>query len=367
MFRPLSFLLTIIGLLSLNLLDPEPSLAQQESIASQHVRMLVPAERGSIGREVISDIERFYEFANRATGSSLPQKIQIVVNWNQSESSCQWPDAGIIVGMKQPAAAANLRTFLFHSAAREIARLGLLELSGGAQREDTEFLFEGMIEILVHEFDHSSRKLEAAWVFSKMFDEMKILGLASQRSWSTYSDGLRCLRNAAPGITFLTTFRELQSRDRPLKLFEALRKSSLTASLTETFRAPSAELENIWLKRVREYPINDEITTMAEEAPQLSKSQFVPDAGKPGSILQLRLFIEDRARNLLPNGVFVKDIRTGRLLRVLPSSENGIDYLLTEIPIDENCPPGEYAYQITAIDESGNLRRWNGNYVVASK
>jgi hypothetical protein len=137
--------------------------------------------------------------------------------------------------------------------------------------------------------------------------------------------------------------------------------------MLETFRAPSAELEGIWLKRVREYPINDEITTVAEEAPQLFKSQFVPDSGKPGSILQLRLFIEDRARNLLPNGVFVKNISTGRLLKVQPSSENGIDYLSTEIPIDENCLPGEYAYQITAIDESGNLRRWNGSYTVASK
>jgi len=367
MLRPFPFFLIVAGFISLHLFVPEISFAQQESIASQHVRMLVPAERGSLGREVISDIERFYEFANRATGSSLPQKIQIFVTWKKSDASCQWPDAGIIVGMDQPAASANLRAFLFHSAAREIARLGLLELSDGAQREDTEFLFEGMIEILVHEFDHSSRKLEAAWAFSKMFDEMKILGLASQRAWSTYSDGLRCLRNASPGITFLTTFRELQARDRPLKLFEALKKSSLTASMAAAFKAPPAELESVWLKRVREYPLEDEITTVAEEAPKLNKAQFVPDIGKPGNILQLRLFIEDRARNLLPNGVIVKDVRTGQLLKVQPSSENGIEFMMAGIPVDENCPPGEYAYQVTAIDESGNLRRWNGNYSIADK
>lgn len=367
MFRPFVFLIIVIGALSLYLLDPEVSSAQQESIASKHVRLLVPAERGSLGREVIGDIERFYLFINRLTGSSLPDKISITVKWEISESRCLWREASITVGMNQPAAAANLSAFLFHSAAREIARMGLLGLSDGAQREDTVFLFEGMIEILVHEFDYSSRQLEAAWAVSKLLDEMQRLGLASQRSWSTFSDGTCCYRNAAPGITFLTTFRELQTRDRPLKLFEALKKKSLAASMSEAFNASPAELESIWLKRVREYSIVDEITTVPEDAPQLRKTTFSPDKGKPGEDLQVHLFIDDRARNLLPNCIFVKDERTGRLMQAQESVEEGIEFLMTTFSIDPDCPPGQYGYQVIVIDEVGNLRRWKGFYTVAGQ
>ncbi len=349
------------------LVNPVTSSAQQESIASQHVRMLVPGERGSLGRESIGDIERFYEFVNRAAGSRLPQRVFITVTWDRADSSCRWPEAGIIVGMNQPAAVVNPKEFLFHSTAREIARLGLLELSEGAQREDTEFLFEGMIEILVHDFDQSSRKLEASWIYSKLLDQMHMLGLANQRSWSTFSGGTRCLRNAAPGVTFLSTFRELQGRDRPMKFFEALKKSSLTSSLTQAFKAHPAELEKIWLKRIREYPAVDEITTVPEEVPELRKTAVIPNTGKPGGSLQLRLFFEDRAHNLLPNGVFVKDGRTGQLLQVRESSENGIEFLMAAIPIDASCAPGQYSFQISAIDETGNLRQWNGSYMVAGK
>ena len=110
-----------------------------------------------------------------------------------------------------------------------------------------------MIEILTHEFDHSARSLEAAWTYLAILDQMQMLGLNAQRSWSVFSAGKRFHRSAAPGVTFLTTFRELQGRERPIKLFEALKKASLTESLAMTFKAPAAELENIWLKRVREY------------------------------------------------------------------------------------------------------------------
>ena len=208
-----------------------------ETIGSEHVLLRMPAERSSIGRDLVSELERCYVFMNRSTSQSLPRKISIFVTWDQADSSCNRQNAAITVGMSQPAASANPRGFLLHSAAKEIARLGLLELSGGAQREDTEFLFEGMAEILVHEHDHSSRSLEVAWTISRYLDDMKKLGIATQRSWSQFSSGKRCLRSAAPGITLLTTFREMQGRDTPLKLFEALRKNSLTASLAAAFKS----------------------------------------------------------------------------------------------------------------------------------
>jgi hypothetical protein len=134
--------------------------------------------------------------------------------------------------------------------------------------------------------------------------------------------------------------------------------------LSEAFRAPISEVENIWLKRVREYRITDEITTNAETAPRLIKTVFVPDTAKPGSSFQIQLFIEDRDRNLLPNGVFVRDGRTGRLQQVQAANQKEGRFFLAAIPIEMNCPPGQYPYDVTAIDESGNLRRWSGHYNV---
>ena len=362
----LMFLLTVLaGVLTSGLWVPRAARAQQTgSIAAEHIVLFMPSERTSLGRELIADLERCHGFMNRATNGSLPKKVSITVSWDQSESGCNRRESSITIGMSQPAAAVDARGYLFHSAAREIARLGLLELSRGAQREDTEFLFEGMIEILVHEFDHSSRALEAAWTLSRYLDEIQQLGLSAQRTWSSFSGGRRCLRSAAPGITFLMTFRELQGRERPLKFFEALRKSSLLESLSTAFRAPAADLESIWLKRVRDYRIPDEITVKPETAPRLIQTVYVPETGKPGAELQLRLFIENRARDLLPEGIFVRDGRSGRLLQAQTAFEKGAGFFAVRIPIEANCPPGQYPYDMTAIDESGNLRRWSGAYTV---
>ena len=242
--------------------------------------MRMPAARESLGRDTIGEIEQCYTFMNRAIGESLPRKILIDVHWDQPDSGCNQRDTSITIGMNNPDKIVDLNTLLLHKIGREIARLGLLELSGWAQREDTEFLFEGMIEILIHEFDHSSRCLESAWTYSRILDQMQMLGFNAQRSWSVFSAGKRFHRSAAPGITFLTTFRELQGRERPIKLFEALKKTSLTASLAMAFKAPAAELENIWLKRVREYPEADEITIAAEDAPQLLQTESIPEPGQ---------------------------------------------------------------------------------------
>ncbi|MBN1569987.1 MAG: hypothetical protein JXA73_19235 [Acidobacteria bacterium] len=349
-------------------LMPRISLSQLiDTVSSEHVVMRMPAGRESLGRDIISDIERCYIFMNRATDASLPKKIAIVVNWDLSASTYSCRELSITVGMNRPDSGANLHALLLHNVGKEIARFGLIELSKGAQREDTEFLFEGMSEILVNEFQHSSRKLEATWAISRFLDEMRMLGFSAQRSWSLFSGGKRCLRNAAPGVTFLTTFRELQGRERPVKFFQELGKSSLTKSLEKTFKASIGELEEIWLKRVREYRIADEITIEAEEPPQLVQTVYVPEAGQPGTDLQVRLFFKDLVGNLLSEGIFFRDERTHRVLQAQTASEKEADYVVVTVPIASDCPPGQYGYEITAIDESGNLRKWTGSYKVGSR
>jgi len=366
MSRSLLIFAIVVGSLSPYFLSPGTSLAwQSKGIASEHVHMFLPPERESLGRGLILDVERGYNFVNRATDGSLPRKIYITVDWDRSKNNCNWRNGNILIGMKQ--SIGDLKEFLYHSIVREISRMGLLELSQGAQRESTMFLFEGMIEIMVREYTRTSRRLEAAWTISKYLDEMQMLGLATQSSWSQFSGETLALRNLAPGITFLTTFRALQGREQPIKLFKALKKNSLAESLKKTFNAPVAELESIWLKQVREYPDVDEITTVAEEIPQLAQVNLMPGKGMPGTDIQLRLFVKDSARNLLPSGVFVRDERTGRLLQVREDSEEGVRFLAANIHIEANCQPGQYRYLITAIDEVGNLRRWSGNYTVGSR
>jgi hypothetical protein len=367
MIRPFFFHLILAGFLGSCIFSPEISPAQSfGSISSEHVRVRMPTEREALGRDTIADIELCYAFMNRATGENLPRKLLLDISWDKSDSVCNWREGSIQLGMNQPAAAANSQAFLLHHAAREMARMGLLELSQGAEREDTEFLFEGMVKILVHEYEHSSRNLESAWVISRLLDEMQMLGLTTQRAWSKFSGGRRCLRSAAPGITFLMTFRELLGRDRPLKLFESLRKTGLNQSLAAAFRAPVSELENVWLKKVREYRNADEITVATDEVPQLLQTELHPGTVQPGAMLTLRFFLKDTAGNLLPDGVFVKDERTGRLGQAQAVSEKESDYMMATIPVEANCAPGQYNYQLTVIDESGNLRNWTGTYTVVA-
>lgn len=335
-----------------------------DSVSSEHLVLRMPVGRESLGRDMVSDIERCYLFLNRATKNSLPRKMAIIVDWNQPTSSYNRQEATIIVGMNRPDPASDLHALLLHHVGREIARFGLNELSQGAHREDTEFLFEGMSEILIHEFNHSSRKLEAAWAVAKFLDGMQLLSLKTQREWTKFSAGKRCFRNASPGITFLTTFRELQDRERPIKLFEALAKSSLTKSLETTFKAPIAELEKIWIQKVRQYRISDEITIAEGEAPELLRTALAPEAGRPGSALQVRFYFKDLFGNLLPEGVFLEDERTQSILQSQADSEKDGAFVVT-IPVEEDCAPGTYRYQVSAIDESGNLRKWAGHYTVA--
>jgi hypothetical protein len=366
MLKPSTLGAFFICLLSLCFLGPETSSSQLiDRVSSEHIVMRMPLSRESLGRDTIEEIERCYSFMNRAIGGSLPRKILVDVNWDQPDSGCNQRDTSIAIGLNRPDKVVDLDSLLLHKVGREIARLGLLELSGWAQREDTEFLFEGMIEILMHEFGHSSRSLECAWTYCQLLDQMKMLGFSPQRSWSTFSAGKRSHRSAAPGVIFLTTFRELQGRERPVKLFEALKKASLTTSLASTFKAPVAELEGTWLKKVREHSPADEITTVAEDAPQLLQAEAIPESGQ--NEIQIRLLLRDRNGDLFPDGVFIKDERTQRVLQTQASSDKNVEYMAAKIPVEVNCPPGQYSYGIIAMDEAGNLRRWTRSYTVGSR
>jgi hypothetical protein len=362
-FFPILFL---FGSLSSVLFSSRTSAAQIIDTAySEHLRLRMPAERQTLGRDAIAELELCYAYMDRATGAGLPRKVSILVSWDQSESSCSYRDGSISIGMNRPAASAAPRRFLLHNAAREMAHLGLLRLSQGARPADAEFLFEGMIEILTHEYEHSSRALDGAWIISGLLDKMQILGLSSERSWSTFSGGRRCFRNAAPGITFITTFREDQGRDRPLKFFESLRSYGVSESLEIAFKAPAPELESAWLKKVREYdkPAGD-ITVAADEVPQLLKTSSLPEAASPGSSLEIRIYLRDAAGNVLPQGVFLTDAHAGRVVQPKAVSEKGVSYFSAVIPIEAGRPPGEYNYELTVVDESGNLRCWDGKYRV---
>jgi hypothetical protein len=352
-------LIILMGLMSAVPVCPEAYSQQMEDITSEHLLMRLPKERTLLGRDVLIDLERFYKFLDGAIDAKLPRQIVLLVDWERQESRTNYREVSIIVGMNQPIVS-SLRTFLLKESMREIARLGLLELSQGAERPDYEFLYEGMIEILVNEFNHTSRSLESAWVISKFLDEMGQLSLETQRNWPDFSKEHRCLRNAAPGITFLLTFRELKGRDKPGKFFKALKRANLSKSLEEAFDETASELEAIWLRKVRQHRIPDEITISAEEAPQLVETTLISEAVKPGDQLKVRLQFKKTEGVLLPDGVFIRDLRTNTVFQAYEDS----DAISVTIPVEAGTAPGEYGYSITAIDESGNLKNFTGSYSV---
>jgi hypothetical protein len=238
----------------------------------------------------------------------------------------------------------------------------LLELSNGADRADYEFLYEGMVEILVNEFRHTSRGLESAWVISKLLDEMGLLGLDAQRSWKEFSGSRRNFRSASPGITFLLTFRELKGRERPNKFFATLKRANMSRSLQDAFDDDPSELEKIWLKTIRAYSMPEEIIISADEAPQLIRTLSVPEEAHAGDRLTLRFEFARNAGVLLPEGVFVRDDRTGK---VYPSAADS-EYISCILPVEAGTAAGLYGYDVIAVDESGNLRRFKGTYTVTS-
>jgi hypothetical protein len=344
--------------------DAECSQVIDSTIVSEHVRMSMPLERSWLGRDVIGELERCWRFMYPATGDSLPKRVMVNVDWEGTATWSTMRDVSITVGLNQPPAAADVRAFLVHEAAREMARLGLLSFARQeAQIPQTAFVYQGMAELLSHEFNHSTRGLNGTWIIAQLLDRQKQLGIVPQTSWDTFSGGRNDLRAAAPGITLLMTCRELYGREKTLKLFEGLRRSSLDVGVSITFRTTLPALEAAWLKKVREQPEWTDVTiTSDDDAPVLLKSE-IPKILHPGDSLRFRVFLQDRNGDLLTSGVYAVQKNPGQVQPAAPGPP-GADYVIIDMRIEGDRPPGDYALTLIAIDESGNVRNWDAAYSV---
>jgi len=337
-----------------------------EAIISQHVRIRIATERAWIGLDVVGELERSWVYVNGATGGKMPRRVLVDIRWDESDSRAEPATSVIVIGMNHPAAAANMRGFLLHSAAREMGRMGLLSIpKEGVAREESAFLIEGMSEILAREFARTTRSLSGAWIMAQFLDRMGLLGLKVQTSWPAFSGGRHDLRAAAPGITFLLTCRELYGRDKLLKLFASLPKAGLEENIASIFKTDAATLEGEWLKRVRAYRATEDFTaTTDEEAPRLESATCVPEVNRPGTTVQLRLFITRGANALLPEGIYIQDETSGKVVQASNPADKEAKYALVELPIEPGRQPGRYSYKVVALDEGGNVRSWSGTYSV---
>jgi hypothetical protein len=346
-----------------------PALSAQvwnDSIVAKRVRIRIPEDRQWLGRETISDLERCWEFVDAATGGKLPNRVLVVIHWQDAITNIDVERGTVSIGMNDPASAANAKAFLLHSAVRELSRMALISLSGGgAAKEENRFLLEGMSEMLAHDYASTVRRLGAVWAVSYYLDRMNPFGLKQMSSRPELAGKAHDLRSAAPGVTFLTLCRDLFGRDRTLKLFELLARKSLEESLTATFRTPMAALEARWLERVRKYNPEDVTIAAEEEAPALDRITFVPDPGKPGTPVAMRLFTRDGANDLYATGIFVVDETGGRVLQGCAQGTTGSRYTQIDIPIDAARQDGRYRVRVVVVDEGGNIRNWEAFYSVA--
>jgi hypothetical protein len=331
-------------------------------LVSEHVRMKIPVERQWLGRETMADLERCWSYVNGALDGKMPRRVLVTVLWESHEGSTDYGESSISIGMAHPAASADMKSFVLHRAAVGMARLGLAELSKkGTLREESQFLAEGMCEMIAREYRQSTRGLAGAWVLAHFLDRTKLLGLVPQSSWSTFSRGRLDLRAVSPGVTLVATLRELYGRERTIKLFEAMKKEGLEEALTSTFRSPARVLEQAWIKKVRDYRISDEVTVTSDEnAPRLR--QMVSGTARPGGNVQLRLSIEDIGQDFSPTSLFVLDEASGQVIE--GKTGDGGRFVVVQIPIDSKRPAGKCNVRITAVDDSGNVRHWDGSYDV---
>jgi hypothetical protein len=364
MFRSTLVLSIRLAAGSICLLIPCAAQAQSitDRIVSEHVRLSLPTEREWLASDVVMDLERCWRYTNSATGDKLPRKIVVDLNWDTSGTKAT-PGGWIQIGMKTPAADFDMRSYLLRTAAREIARLGLLNLTRGtAVREESEFLVEGMSEIIAREYFRSTRGLAGAWVHAQMLDRMGQLGLTALASWSGFSGGRHDLREASPGITFVQTCRELYGRERTMKVFEALQRGTLTAAIIETFRITPAALETAWLKKVRAATISESIPSSPdEEPPRLERAACVAGSDASGPKLQLRLFVRKGPNALLPQSIYLPENASGRVLEGRLPAERNAGYFLIDMPIEAAKLPGPFNYRVIAVDEAGGISIWQGS------
>ena len=364
MFKPALLLPLLILGASVGLYIPRPASPRQleDRVTSDHIRVRISVEREWLGRDAVNDLERCWQFMERAT-NSMPRRILIIVSWDSADTTTDYDNGTIRIGMDQPATASDARSVLLHCGGREMARLGLLGLSmGRAAREESSFLLEGMSELLVHEFEASNRNLGGVWVMAHMLGRMGQLGFAQQSRWSDFAGTQHSLRTAAPGATFLITCRELRGRDSLFKFFDSLKDNKLPEALSAAFKTTPAVLESTWLKRVRDYDVSQDVTaTTEEDAPYLEKATAAGSAGKP---LVVRLYLKDRASNLLPEGVFVQDTKSGQVVQARAGSDGVERFFAVEVPIEAGRQAGSYELAVTAVDEAGNVRNWKTPYSV---
>jgi len=333
-----------------------------DRIVSEHVRVSLPTEREWLGRDVVMELERCWRYTNAATGEKLPRRIVVDVNWDTAMIKAT-QEGWIQIGMKTPAASFDEKSFLLRAAARQIARLGLLNLTRGtALREESEFLVEGMSEIVAREYFRTSRGLAGAWVHAQMLDRMGQLGVVAQGSWSGFSGGRHDLREASPGITFILTCRELYGRERTMKMFDALQRGSLSEGIVEAFRTTPAALEAAWLRRVRSATISDSVPSSPdEEPPKLDRAACVIVADAEASRLQLRLFVLKGVSALLPQGIYLTDDASGRVYLARQPAGRDATYFPIDVPIDPAKRSDPFNYRVLAVDEAGSVSIWQGS------
>jgi len=122
-------------------------------LVSEHVRMKIPVERQWLGRETMADLERGWSYINGALDDKMPRRVLVTVLWESQDGLTNYGESSISIGMGNPAASADMKSFLLHRAAVGMARLGLAELSRhGTLREENQFLAEGMCEIIDREY-----------------------------------------------------------------------------------------------------------------------------------------------------------------------------------------------------------------------
>jgi hypothetical protein len=346
-----------------------PALSAQvwdDNIVSKRVRIRIPVDRQWLGRESVNDLERGWQFIDAASGGKLPSRVLVVVQWQDALSSLDVERATISIGMNDSAATTDPKGFLLHAAVREMARMSLIGLSGGgAAREENRFLLEGMSEMLARDFSNTVNRITASWAISYYLDRINPLGWNLLASRPELSGPVHDLRSASPGITFLTTCRELYGRERLLKLFESLAKKNLEESVSAVFRTTIAKLEAEWWTRVRAYKPAELTITTNEEAPALDRIALVPDPGKPGAALGLLVYARDATNDLSSAGIFLVDETSGRVLQGKPVNTPQGRCTRFEMPVEPERQDGRYRLQLVAVDEGGNLRLWEANYLIA--
>ncbi len=349
--------------------EPSPAAPAQYGIGqivSEHVRIRIPSSREWLARETIAELERCWQFMNTEAGGKLPRRIQVHVDWEGRETRADAGSGVIAIGMNRSEAAHDVRAWLMRSAAREMARIALLELSrGDTARAELSAMVDAMSEIFAHEFMRTTRSLTGAWVAAHFIDRIQPLGLAAFAAGGGGPEP-RDFRAAAPGVTFLLTCRETYGREKTLRLLESLGKRGLAESILHVFGRIAAAVEHGWLRKVREFAVPQEFAVRGEEdLPILQRTVLVPETVRAGETLAVRLFLSDRQGNPLAVEAFVIDESSNRVVRARPGQDESGRHMIAELPIESGRPGGQYVLQATAIDAAGSIRSWRESYRTA--